>query len=133
MCGAVYSRGTTAWQEPGHSRGLVATHAQRDEGREWSGSTVGERIGKSRLPWEEPWISVNGDLTSIFSIGPPARTLAGQITEKAGRQGDPSVWSMPVSLGQRAGQEVGLKGQRHGHSASHISHSVKMYGMNYAS
>lgn len=102
--------GTIALQEPGHGSGVVATQAQRDEGREWSWYTVGERIGKSRLPWGEPWISANGDLTSVFSIWSPARTLTGQITEEAGRQGDPSLWSKPVSLATESRAGCGSKG-----------------------
>lgn len=59
-----YMGTTGTW---GRISGIVTTKALGDEGTEQSYYIVGERFGKSRLPWEEPWISVNGDLTSIFS------------------------------------------------------------------
>lgn len=51
----------------GSSSGIVTIKALGDEGTEQSCYIVGERFGKSRLPSEELWMSVNGDLASIFS------------------------------------------------------------------
>lgn len=38
------------------------------------------------------------------------RTLTGQIAEEARRQGDPSVWSIPISLATESRAGHGLKG-----------------------
>lgn len=116
MWGAMYSMGTIALQEPAHSEGIVATQAQREEGRV-------VLVHGRRENWEEQ-VALGGTMdlwkrghNLNFSIGLPARTLTGQISEEAGRQGDPSVWSMPVSLGAESRAGSGSKGAAHCHSA----------------